>query len=159
MVEFIYLTLETTHAPSRLLIRTTSLFRYRSLHGVFGGFLPCNVVKGAFLDVFSRLNIDGAVDVGVGQHAQHGLDDIFDFFVGQPFFFAQHFLAHEAIFDVRVVDGCPELELWEFEGELFWEIYVDVELESFIGTASGSFYNEFPVKQIFFEVLLSFDGA
>jgi hypothetical protein len=98
--------------------------------------------------VFGGLDVDGAVDVGMGQHAKHGLDDVAYFLVGQPLLFAQHFLAHQSFLDVGVVDGGSELELGEFERKLFGEVHIDGESEAFVGGAEGSIDEKFPMEEI-----------
>lgn len=80
------------------------------------------------------------------QHPQNGLNDFLDLFVGEPFLFAEHFLADESVLDVGVVDGGAKLDEWELEGELFWEVEVDDELVAFVGAGEWSLYEKFPVE-------------
>lgn len=84
----------------------------------------------------------------MGQHPQDGFDDLLYFFVGEPLLFAEHFLADESLLDVGVVDGGAELDEWELEGELLWEVEIDYKLESFIGAANGSVDEKLPMKKI-----------
>lgn len=123
----------------------------QSFHGLFQSFLACDGEEGALLYLVGRFDVDRAVYVGMRQHAQDGFDDFLDFLVGQPLLFAQHLLAGQTVLDVGVIDGRPELEEGEFEGELFGEVDVDDELGAFVGTSDGSVDDEFPVVEVFLE--------
>lgn len=93
----------------------------------------------------------------MSKHTENGLNYLFDFFVWQPFFLAQHLLTYQSLFDVWMIDRCPEFYLWEFEGKLLGEVKVDEELKSLVWAADWSLNQEFPMEQIFFDV--GFDSS
>jgi hypothetical protein len=129
--------------PNRLIVNDT-----RSLDCLFGCLFSSNAIKSTLLDLIGSLNIYGTADVGVCQHSKYGFNDFLYFFVGQPLFFSEHFLADESLLDVGVVNRGTELDERELEGKLLWEVEIDDELESLIGTSDGSIDEQLPMKKI-----------
>ena len=120
----------------------------QSLHCILCCFLSCHIEKGAFLDVICCFDIYCAIDVRMSEHPQYCLHYVLHFLVWEPFLLPQHFLTHETIFDVGVVNGSSKLHLGKFERELFREVDIDDELESLVWAANGSIKKEFPVEEI-----------
>lgn len=100
--------------------------------------------------LFGSLQVDGAVHIGLEQHALQRLDDLGYFFIRLPLFLSHHFLADVAVLHIRVPYHGFELEHWEFEGELFGEVEINNQVVAFVGGAGGALDRYFPVEQILF---------
>lgn len=110
--------------------------------------LPCDLEESAISDLICCLDVDRAGDVRMCKHSQYGLDDVLHLFVGQPFLFAEHLLADEALLDIGVIDGRSELEQRKLERKLLWEIDIKYKLGTFIWAADGSVNEQLPMIQI-----------
>lgn len=87
----------------------------------------------------------------MSQHSQNGLDYVFHFFIGKPLFLAQHFLAHQTLLNVGVVDRGDKPHLRKFERKLLGKIDIDGKLVTFIGAADWSVDTDVPVEEILFD--------
>ena len=103
----------------------------------------------ALLNLTGRLQIYSAKQIRVQQHSQYCLYYILDLLIRQPLFLTKHFLAHQSVLDVWVVDGRPKFEVWEFERVLFREVDVEDELVAVIWASEGPIDEQFPAIQIF----------
>jgi len=74
----------------------------------------------------------------MSQHAEDCFNYILYFLVGEPFFFTQHFLTHQAVFDVGVIDRSAEFESWKLERELFRKVNINDEFETLIRASNRS---------------------
>ena len=112
--------------------------------------LPDFLIIGAFLEIFCRLKINGAVYVRWGEHAQDYLQDITDFLVRHPLLLSQHLFTDLSISDVWMVDRCLELEMGKWEWECLWKINVKDEFSLLKRCVHWTLDRYLPMEQTLF---------